>query len=62
MVTIQKVMEKHYIVKVGDMYFDLYIDLNEDGNYECFFFDEYMEAKTINELKNRVKKFITNHN
>jgi hypothetical protein len=62
MVSIQKVMEKHYIVKVGDMYFDLYIDLNEDGNYECFFFDEYMEAKSINELKNRVKKFITNQN
>lgn len=62
MVTIQKVMEKCYIVKVGDMYYDLYIELNECGNYECFFFDEYMEAKTINELKARVKEFITNHN
>ncbi len=62
MVTIQKVMEKNYIVKFHEMYFDLYIDLNEDGMYECFFFDEYMEAKTINELKNRVKKFITNQN
>lgn len=56
MATIQKVMEKHYIVKVGDMYYDLYIDLNECGNYECFFFEDYMEAKTINELKNKVKK------
>ena len=62
MVTIQKVMEKCYIVKVGDMYYDLYIDLNGCGNYECFFFDEYMEAKSINELKIRVKKFITNQN
>jgi len=62
MVTIQKVMEKNYIVKFHEMCFDLYIELNEDGMYECFFFDEYMEAKTINELKNRVKKFITNHN
>jgi hypothetical protein len=61
MVTINKVMEKCYIVKFGDMYFDLYIDINECGNYECFFFDQYIEAKTINDLKNRVKKFIVLH-
>jgi len=67
MVTIKKVLEKHYIVKFGDneigyIYFDLYIDLNEDGFYESFFFNEYIECKTINEVKKEVKKFIINHN
>lgn len=61
MVSIRKVMERGYIVRVEDMYFDLYIEMNEDGLYECFFFDEYIECKTINEVKNQVKKFITNH-
>lgn len=61
MVTIRKVMEKHYIVKFNDMYFELFIDYN-DGMYGCFFFDEYIECKTINEVKNQVKKFIINHN
>lgn len=62
MVTIKKVLEKHYIVKFNDMYYDLYIDLNEDGFYESFFFNEYIECKTINEVKKEVKKFIINHN
>lgn len=62
MVSIRKVMERCYIVRVEDMYFDLYIEMNEDGLYECFFFGEYIECKTIKKVINQVKKFIANHN
>lgn len=61
MVTIRKVMEKHYIVKFNDMYFELFIDYN-DGMYECFFLNEFIYCRTINEVKKEVKKFIINHN
>jgi hypothetical protein len=58
MVSIKKVLENCYIVKFNDMWFDLYIDLNKCGKYECFFFDEYIEAKNINELKKLVKNLL----
>lgn len=62
MVSINKVMDLCYIVRCDDMYYDLYIDLNENGLYECFFFDQYFESSTINGLKKEVKKLITNNN
>lgn len=53
-------MDLCYIVRCDDMYYDLYIDLNENGLYECFFFDQYFESDTINGIKKEVKKLITN--
>lgn len=55
MVSIKKVMENHYIVNVDDMYYELVIEMNLNGLYGCFFFDNYFESSTINGLKKQVK-------
>ena len=54
----KKVMPLHYIVIFDSMWYELYIDIDCNGKYSCFFFNEYFEANTVKELKKLVKKLL----
>jgi hypothetical protein len=58
--TFKKVMPLHYIVSFNSMCYELYIDLDYNGKFSCFFFNEYFEANSINEIKKLVKKLLEN--
>jgi hypothetical protein len=52
--TFKKVMPLHYIINFNSMWYELYIDLDYDGKFSCFFFNEYFEANSIKEIKKLV--------
>jgi hypothetical protein len=54
----KKVMPLHYIVIFNSIWYELYIDLDLNGKYSCFFFNEYFEANTEKEIKKLVKNLL----
>ena len=56
--TFKKVMPLHYIVIFDSIWYELYIDLNFNGKYSCFFFNEYFEATSEKEIKKLVKNLL----
>ena len=40
------------------MWYELYIDLDFNGKYSCFFFNEYFEGNSENEIKKLVKNLL----
>lgn len=56
--TFKKVMPLHYIVSFDSIYYELYIDIDYNGKYSCFFFDQYFEAETEKEIKKLVKNLL----
>jgi hypothetical protein len=54
----KKVMPLHYIVIFDSMWYELYIDIDCNGKYSCFFFNEYFEANSENEIKKLVKNLL----
>ena len=56
--TFKKVMPLHYIVIFNSIWYELYIDLDFNGKYSCFFFNEYFEANTEKEIKKLVKNLL----
>lgn len=51
-------MPLHYIVSFDSIYYELYIDIDYNGVYSCFFFDQYFEAESENEIKKLVKNLL----
>jgi hypothetical protein len=56
--TFKKVMPLHYIVSFNSMWYELYIDLDYNGKFSCFFFNKYFEANSENEIKKLVKNLL----
>jgi hypothetical protein len=56
----RKVMPLHYIVSFNSMWYELYIDLDYNGKFSCFFYNEYFEANSIKEIKKLVKNLLEN--
>jgi hypothetical protein len=56
--TFKKVMPLHYIVIFDSIWYELYIDFDFNGKYSCFFFNEYFEGNSENEIKKLVKNLL----
>lgn len=56
--TFKKVMPLNYIINFNSMWYELYINFDYSGKYSCYFFNEYFEANSENEIKKLVKNLL----